>query len=131
MSNIVLEERTIMQSVTINPGPINTKITPDNLFVLSNTKYEVAMNLFNSLNQTDYIRIRFPLSWSLYENSCKLITGFVMNYNQTLQCDNYTDGTYRYLNVTNFIEAPRARQQVMAINLTTPAAVPAAPGYEI
>lgn len=65
-SNVVLEERTVLQSVAITPGAILTTITPDNLFVLSNTKYEFALNLFNSLNSTDYIRIKFPLSWSLY-----------------------------------------------------------------
>lgn len=103
MSNVVLEERRILQSVGINPGVINTKIVPENLFVLSTNKYEVSMNLFNSLNETDYVRIKFPLSWSLYENSCKLITGFVMAYNQTLQCANYTDGSFMYLNLTNFM----------------------------
>lgn len=38
-SNIVLEERVIPQSVEILPGNINTKITPGNLFVLSNVRY--------------------------------------------------------------------------------------------
>ncbi len=89
------------------------------------------MNLFNSLNSTDYMRIRFPLSWTLYNNECKLLTGFLMGYNQSLQCFNYTDGTYMYLNVTNFLAAPKALQQVISINLTTPATVLPAPGYPI
>jgi hypothetical protein len=130
-SNIVLEERVITQSVSIIPGLINTQITPANLFVLSNTNYEVTINLLQSLNASEYIRIRFPLSWTLYNNSCLMLTGFILATQQSIFCENYTDGTYNYLNLTNFIAAPSSLQQSIIINLTTPATVLTAPGYAI
>lgn len=117
--------------MAITPGLINTKITPGNLFVLANVRYEFAINLFNSLNSTDYMRIRFPMTWTLFEDSCKVLAGWQLAAGQNLSCHNYTDQSYKYLNVTNFLAAPRSLQQSMSINLTTPMNVPTAPGYEI
>lgn len=77
------------------------------------------------------MRIRFPLSWTLFNDSCKVLAGWVLGVGSILSCYNYTDQAYMYLNVTNFLEAPRSLQQSISVNLTTPLAVPAAPGYEI
>jgi len=118
-TNIVLEDITCIQSVTISPGAIQASITPENYFVKSTSIYSFYINLLNSLNSTNYIRLRFPSSWTLYNNQCSAVTGFVLG-SSPLSCNTTTDVTYSYLKVWNFLSASSTTQILLQVRLSTP-----------
>ena len=118
-TNIVLEDITCIQTVTMTPGAIQASITPENYFVQSTSTYSFYINLLNSLNSTNYIRLRFPNTWKLYNNQCSAVTGFVLG-SSPLQCNTSTDTTYSYLKVWNFLSASSTTQILLQVKLSTP-----------
>lgn len=108
-----------IQSVTIAPGTITASITPTNYFVQSTSTYSFYINLLNSLNSTNYIRLRFPNSWTLYNNNCTAVTGFVLG-TAPLQCTASTDATYSSLKVWSFLSASSTTQILLQVKVTTP-----------
>lgn len=105
--------------MTITPGTIQASITPENYFVQSVSTYSFYINLLNSLNSTNYIRLRFPTSWTLYSDQCQAVTGFVLG-SAPLRCTASTDSSYSSLKVWNFLSASSTTQILLQVKLFTP-----------
>ena len=61
-----------------------------------------------------------PNSWIFYQDECSVVSGLVLNENESLSCKNSTDGTYTYLKVSNFVEASITNQLVFNVYVGTP-----------
>lgn len=118
-TNVILEELICVQTVVITPGTISASVTPENYFVMSVSTYSFYINLLNSLTSSDYIIIRFPNTWELYNDNCTAITGFTMG-NNTIRCTNMTNSTYKHLKVWNFLAASSTAQLLLNVKLKTP-----------
>ena len=106
--------------MTIVAGSLTGYISQANNFIVGNVQYTFYLNLLNSLNNNNFILIRFPLPWILYSNQCQVISGITLAPRTNLTCLNYTSGSYVYLNVSNFLSASVSNQLVFSIMLRSP-----------
>ncbi len=51
---------------------------------------------------------------------CNVISGITMAAKTTLQCSNYTSGSFVFLNVSNFVSASVSNQLVFSIMVRSP-----------
>lgn len=76
------------------------------------------MTLLNPLTSNDYIQMKFPAGWILYNGQCTAISGLTMN-GRILRCANSTNaGTL--MKVSNFESASVSNQIVLSILVGTP-----------
>lgn len=119
-TTIVLEELHVQMTVTIDAGALKGSISQANNFIQADVTYTIYLNLLNSLTSTNFIQIRFDNTWLLYKDMCKAISGITMAPSSNLLCNNYTSGSYVYLNVSNFISASVSNQLIFSIKVRSP-----------
>ena len=107
-------------AVTIQAGSLKGSVSQANNFIVADVVYTFYLNLLNSLTSANFIQIRFDNSWILYENMCSVISGITMAPSSKLVCNNYTSGSYVYLNVSNFVSATVSNQLVFSIKVRSP-----------
>lgn len=79
------------------------------------------MNILNSLTSNNFILIKFPSTWTLYEDECQVVSGIAMSPKTALNCTNSTSGSYAILNVSNFLSASVSNQLVFNTLVRSPA----------
>ena len=119
-TTIVLEELHVQMEVTIDAGALRGSISQVNNFIVADVEYTIFLNLLNSLTSSNFIQIRFDNTWLLYENMCTAISGITVAPSTTLLCNNYTSGSYVFLNVSNFLSASVSNQLVFKIKVRSP-----------
>lgn len=105
--------------ITIQTGTLTGRIDQENNFVKSMSKYTFYLNLQNALTSSNYIQMKFPANWVLYDGRCSVISGLNIG-NRTLMCKNSTVGGSTIMNVSNFESATVSNQIVMSLVVGTP-----------
>jgi hypothetical protein len=120
-TTIVLEELQAQTTVVIVAGTLKGSIAQASNFIIGDVTYTFYLNLLNALTSSNFILIRFDSSWILYSQMCKVINGITMAPMTSLNCVNYTSGSYVYLNVSNFQSASVSNQLVFTTKVRSPA----------
>jgi hypothetical protein len=120
-TTIVLEQSFVQQTITVAAGSLTGYISQANNFIVAQVTYTFYINLLNSLTANNFILLRFASGWTLFNNTCQVISGIAMAPLTNLKCTNYTSGSYVYLNVSNFLSASVSNQLVFSTSVFSPA----------
>lgn len=105
--------------ISIQTGTLTGRIDQENNFVKSRSKYTFYLNLQNAITSSNYIQMKFPTNWVLYDGQCSIISGLNIG-NRTLMCKNSTILGSTIMNVSNFESASVSNQIVMSLLVGTP-----------
>ena len=95
------------------------RIEQENNFIKSKTRYTFYMTLQNPLSSSDYIQMRFPTGWVLFNGQCNVISGLTMGA-RSLRCLNSTTAAGTLMRIDNFESASVSNQIVLSILVGTP-----------
>lgn len=105
--------------ITIETGTLVGRIEQENGFIKSKTKYIFYLNLQNPLSSENYIQMKFPSSWVLFNGQCSVVSGLKMG-DRKLQCSNSSKLGFSNINISNFESASVSNQIVLSIMVFSP-----------